>query len=244
MRRRRAGRTSRSSTSTSTRIMLSSLPSPESFARTSCLRASAGVVARPATLFPLLIDPSDVAFDPSCGLASFLVGAGVIPQSPHAFGRARGWRPARRRSFPLLVDPLQVPPRRSAVVALHSRERRCGIAVPPPPDLPPVRGEEYGWSGGEGRGGGRGANGPCGAPVAVAGVGGLKRAAASAFPRTTGTRQPFNSSAANDSSRDAMPCSASAARTRWRVRVKCSPSFSGTRPATSSAVPAASASRR
>ena len=65
-----------------------------------------------------------------------------------------------------------------------------------------------------------------------------------ACPRTTGARQPLNSSAANDSSRAAMPCSASAARTRRRVRGKCSPSLSGTRPATSSAVPAASASRR
>ncbi len=242
MRRRRAGRTSRSSTSTSPRIMLSSLPSPESFVLLSCLRASAGVTARPATLFLLPVDPSDVAFDPSCGLASFLIGAGVIPPSPHAFGRARGLWPARRRSFPLLVDPLQVSPRRSAVVALLSRERRCGIAVDPPPDLPPVRGEECGWSGGRGWGSRR--ERTLRRSSRRRGHGRPRARGGFAFPRTTGARQSFSSSAASDSSRAATPCSASAARTRRRVRVKCSLSFSGTRPATSSAVPAASASRR
>ena len=55
---------------------------------------------------------------------------------------------------------------------------------------------------------------------------------------------PSSNSTASFSRRAATPCSARALRTRLRVRVKYSPSLSGTRPATCAAVAAASASRR
>ena len=210
MRRRRAGRTSRSSTSTSTRIMPSSLPSPESFRlhlmpsgeRGGCgppggaispPDRSVGRCVRSVMWVSILLGRRRSHFAiTSCLRASAGLATRTVPIIP-PLGRSSSGSAA----------PLGG---RGAALARAALRDRGG----PPSRPPPCQGGGVWMVRGEGRGGGRGANGPCGAPVAVAGVGGLERAAAS---RSPGRRELVSPSAVRPPTTPAGPrCRARRAR--------------------------------
>ena len=81
---------------------------------------------RPARATPLPASPLPGGRSWSCGAGGGRVESGWrrSQQAPHAFGRARGLRPARRHSFPPPVDPAQRAPRPREIVRRRLVEGR------------------------------------------------------------------------------------------------------------------------